>query len=36
MLRIYMYSIFTIKTPQALGAFAPLVFLIERALTNVL
>ena len=41
MLRKHLFSIFTIKTPQALTAwaltaFAPIGFLIMKTLTNVL
>ena len=36
MLRIHLFSIFTIKTPLALVALAPLGILIVKTLTNVL
>jgi len=36
MLRIHLFSIFTIKTPQALGALALLDLLIVKTLTHVL
>ena len=36
MLRIHMFSIFTIKTPQPLAALAPLGLLTVKTLTNVL
>jgi len=36
MLRIHLFSIFTIKTPRTLAALAPLVLLIVKTLTNVL
>ena len=36
MLRIHLFSIFTIKTPWALAALAPLCLLIVKTLTNVL
>jgi len=36
MLRIHLFSIFTIKTPKALAALAPLGLLIVKTVTNVL
>ena len=36
MLRIHLFSIFIIKTPRALAAFAPLGLVIMKTLTNVL
>ena len=36
MLRIHLFSIFTIKMPRALAALAPLGLLIVKTLTNVL
>ena len=36
MLRIYMFSSFTIKTPWAFASLAPLGLLIVKPLTNVL
>ena len=36
MLRIHLFSIFTIKTPRALAALAPLGLLIVKTLTHVL
>jgi len=36
MLRIRLFSISTIKTPQALATFTPLDHLIVKTLTNVL
>ena len=36
MLRIHLFSIFTIKTPRALAAFKPLDLFIVKTLTNVL
>ena len=35
MLRIHVFSIFTIKTPRAVAALAPLGHLISKTLTNV-
>jgi len=36
MLRIHLFSIFTIKTPRAHAALTPLGLLIVKTLTNVL
>jgi len=36
MLRVHVFSIFTIKTPRALAGIAPLGLLIVKTLTNVL
>jgi len=36
MIRVHLVSIFTIKTPRALTAFAPLGLLIVKTLTIVL
>ena len=36
MLRVHSFSIFIIKTPQALTALAPLGLVIMKTLTNVL
>ena len=36
MLRIHLFSIFTIKTPRALAALSPLGLLIVKTLTHVL
>jgi len=36
MLRIHLFSIFTIKTPRALAALTPVGLLIVKTLTNVL
>ena len=36
MLRIHLFSIFTIKTPRVLAALTPLGLLIVKTLTNVL
>jgi len=36
MLRMHLFSIFTIKTPRALDALAPLGHLIVKTLTDVL
>jgi len=36
MFKTHLFSSFTIKTPRALDALAPLGFLIVKTLTNVL
>jgi len=36
MLRIHVFSVVTIKTPQALAALVPLGFLIVKTLTDIL
>jgi len=36
LLRIHLFSVFTVKRPRALAALAPLGHLIMKTLTNVL
>ena len=36
MLKIHLFSVFTIKTPRALAAVAPLDLLISKTLTHLL